>query len=80
MGWDPGAAAARFRDPVGGARHPKSPSSTVRCCMGGRSIYATSEHRHQHTDKELYEPLHDLIVPTATGHCEKELWRHSPSK
>ena len=28
------AAAARFRDPVGGARHPKSPYSTVPYCYG----------------------------------------------
>ena len=38
MGWVAGAAAARFRDPVGGARHPNSPSSTARCCMVGRCI------------------------------------------
>ena len=38
MGGVAGAAAARFRDPVGGARHPKSRDCTVLCCMVGRSI------------------------------------------
>ena len=32
MGWDAGAAAARFRGSVGGARHPEFRGCTVRYC------------------------------------------------